>query len=259
MKARDIMKNILITGASSGLGAEFAKQYGTTKARLFLTGRHKDRLSEVATICRSMGAEVHESVVNVSERHEMTVLVNYITSHYGLDLVIANAGIGLNWDRPQDIVNDYDVFDINCGGVVNTIVPCLPSMIQKKSGHIVIISSLAGLVPMPSAPSYSASKAAVRFYGEALRNKVAAFNIKVSVICPGFIKSRLTDANDFPMPFLMETEPAVKFMIEKIEQGKERITFPWQMALPLQIIGVLPSSLSSFILSCLPQKGTNKL
>jgi short-subunit dehydrogenase len=87
-------------------------------------------------------------------------------------------------------------------------------MIQKKSGHIVIISSLAGLVPMPSAPSYSASKAAVRFYGEALRNKVAAFNIKVSVICPGFIKSRLTDANDFPMPFLMETEPAVKFMIE---------------------------------------------
>lgn len=253
------MKNILITGASSGLGAEFAKQYAATKARIFLTGRDKDRLSNIAKICRDLGAETHESVVDVSDRNEMTLLINYITSHYDLDLVIANAGIGLNWDRPNDMKNDYDVFDINCGGVINTIIPALPKMMHKKSGHIVIISSLAGLVPMPSAPAYSASKAAIRFYGEALRSKIAPYNIKVSVICPSFIKSRLTDANDFNMPFLMDTQPAVTYMIEKIEQGQARITFPWQMALPLQILRILPSRISSFILSLLPSKGTKKL
>ena len=253
------MKNILVTGASSGLGAEFATQYARTKSRLFLTGRDKDRLNEVAKKCRSMGAEVHESVVDVSDRAEMTLLINYISTHYDLDLIIANAGIGLNWDRHQDIINDFDVFDINCGGVINTIIPALPKMMQKKSGQIVIISSLAGLIPMPSAPSYSASKAAVRFYGEALRHKVAPYNIKISIICPGFIKSRLTDANNFKMPFLMDTEPAVQHMIEKIEQGKKRITFPWQMALPLQILGALPTGISSFILSFLPDKGAKKL
>lgn len=253
------MKNILITGASSGLGAEFAKQYAATKARLFLTGRDAERLATVASCCRSLGAEVHESVVDVADRQEMALLVHSIDSRFDLDLVIANAGIGLNWDTPQNITNDHIIFDVNLGGVLNTIIPALPKMMHKKSGQIVIISSLAGIIPLSTAPAYSASKAAVRFYGEALRSKVAAYGIKISVVCPGFIKSRMTDANHFPMPFLMETDKAVSYMIQKIERGSERITFPWQMALPLHILGLFPSCIRSFILSKLPDKGSAKL
>lgn len=248
------MKNILITGASSGLGTEFARQYASAGTRLFLTGRNTERLEDIAKACKALGSDVHIATIDVTDRASMQSYIDEITTQYGLDLVIANAGIGLNWLTPDDVKNDHIVFDINLGGVINTTTPALPHMMKKKSGQIVIISSLAGLLPFPTAPAYSASKAAVRFYGEALRSKIAASGVKVTVICPGFIRSRMTDANNFKMPFFMETDVAVRHMIQGIESGKPRIIFPWQLATLLEIAAKLPQSLIGWTLSKLPDK-----
>ncbi len=249
-------KNILITGASSGLGEEFARQYASPETRLYLAGRNTLRLENVAAFCRSKGAEVIAKTIDVTDRSGMSEWILSINQINGLDLVIANAGIsgGFSGQALEDIVNDYKIFDINLTGVLNTIYPALPDMARRRTGQIVIISSLAGFVPMPSAPAYAASKAAVRFYGEALRSKVAAFDIKVTVICPGFIKSRMTDVNTFPMPFLLNTTPAVTYMISKIDNGAPRIDFPWMTAIPLKILGLLPNRLRSVILGHLPEK-----
>lgn len=250
------MKNILITGASSGLGEEFAHQYAQEGITLFLCGRDIERLHTVAQSCRLKKATVFVKAVDVTDRNKMKEWILDITTHHGLDLIIANAGIsgGFSGHEITAIEKDYLIFDTNVIGVLNTIYPALPHMIQKKSGHIVIISSLAGYMPMPSAPAYAASKAAIRFYGEALRTKFAAFQVKVTVICPGFIKSRMTDLNDFPMPFLMDTSKAVQHMINGINQGKAQISFPWKLSIPLKILSLFPSRLRSAFFAYLPDK-----
>lgn len=250
------MKNILITGASSGLGEEFAYQYAAAGVKLFLCGRDAARLDQVAASCRTKGAEAFAKVLDVTDRAAMSAWIGEISAEVGLDLVIANAGIsgGFSGQEIEDITKDYQIFDTNLSGVLNTIYPALPDMVAKKSGHIVLISSLAGYVPMPSAPAYSASKAAVRFYGEALRTKLSAFNVQVTVICPGFIVSRMTDANDFQMPFLLETKDAVSRMIREIEQKNPRFSFPWQMSITLKLLALLPTALSSAIFARLPDK-----
>lgn len=252
------MKNILITGASSGLGEEFAHQYAAPNVTLFLSGRDVDRLNQVAAFCRQKGATVFPKVVNVTDRSAMEDWIKGISSEHGLDLVIANAGIsgGFSGQAIEDITKDYQIFDVNLMGVLNTIYPALPQMVAKKSGQIVMISSLAGYVPMPSAPGYSASKVAVRFYGEALRSKLAKYGVKVTVICPGFIVSRMTAANDFQMPFLLETSDAVAYMIREIHRGHPRISFPWQMSITLKLFSLLPSKISSAIFAWLPDKKT---
>ena len=251
-------KNILITGASSGLGEEFARQYAAKGITLFLTGRQQDRLKPVADFCRTQGAEVFEKVIDVTERDNMAAWITEISASHGLDLVIANAGIsgGFSGQDIQDITLDYKIFDINLLGVLNTIYPALPEMVARKSGHLVLISSLAGFVPMPSAPGYSASKAAVRFYGEALRSKLAPFNIAVTIINPGFIKSRMTAVNQFKMPFLMETHEAVTHMRAKIAKRAARVAFPWPMAIILKTFALLPSRISCAIFACLPDKNS---
>jgi short-subunit dehydrogenase len=250
------MKNILITGASSGIGAELAKQYAQKGTYLFLCGRNRERLLQTQDLCVEKGAEVEVSCLDVCDRQGMFAWITRVSQEFGIDLIIANAGIsgGFSGQSLDDIEQDYKIFDTNLGGVLNTIYPVLPHMIEKKSGHIAIISSLASFIPMPSAPAYSASKVAVRFYGEALSMKLKPHNIAVSVICPGFIKSRMTDANQFPMPFLMETDEAARYIIKRLFERKFRIDFPLPVFIPLRILSCLPSQLVRLIFACLPDK-----
>lgn len=250
------MKNILITGASSGIGQEFAVQYASPDTRLFLTGRDADRLEAVARECRSKGSEVVAGCLDVVDRHAMADWIDGLVRDFGVDLVIANAGIsgGFGGQNIDEILRDYKIFDVNLMGVLNTIYPVVPHMVARKSGQIVIISSLASFIPMPSAPAYSASKAAVRFYGEALAVKLKPHNIQVTVICPGFIKSRMTDVNDFPMPCLMETDMAVRHMIGGISRCKARIDFPLRLALVLKLVCILPNAFIRWLFAALPDK-----
>ena len=119
---------------------------------------------------------------------------------------------------------------------------------------IVITASIAGYHGMPTCPSYSASKACVKAWGEALRMSLKPYNINVNVVCPGFIRSRITDQNTCPMPFFMEADKAAEIIASRVEKNVGLIAFPWPMRFVAWLGSVLPNRVSEFIYSRLPYK-----
>jgi short-subunit dehydrogenase len=138
--------------------------------------------------------------------------------------------------------------------VLNTIHPLIESMKKRRRGQIAILSSLAGICPLPGAASYSASKAAVRYYGDALRGALAPYNVHVSVICPGWITTPLTEKNHFPMPFIMSAARAATLVIHSLAQKKGRIAFPRRLYFPLLLLSALPISVLELLMRKLPKK-----
>jgi short-subunit dehydrogenase len=252
-------KHILITGASSGIGAALALYYAVDGVFLYINGRNEDRLIEIANKCHEQGAVVETSLANVTDQVVMAEWVKGKT----LDLVIANAGISGGTGGRVDgepVTEARSIFDVNVNGVFNTIEPSLKAMKnQKNGGQIAVVSSLAGFRGWPSSPAYSASKGAVRFYGEALRGALKNTKIQVNVICPGFVTSRITDQNDFPMPFKMEAGRAAKIIARGLEKNKGRICFPWPMYLMTWFIGILPDVIAQKLLSHAPSKNPSKI
>ena len=128
------------------------------------------------------------------------------------------------------------------------------SIIKDKDKIIAITASIAGYHGLPACPSYSASKACVKAYGEALRLHLLEHNIQVNTICPGFIRSRITDKNTCPMPFFMEAEPAAELIAKRIQKNVGLIVFPWPMRLAVWALSILPNRISDFIYKRLPHK-----
>lgn len=231
----DNVKSILITGASSGLGKALALGYAKPGVDLFLTGRNQKRLEDVVVLCRNQGAHVVEKVIDIAQADGLKGWIEQCDASVPIDLVIANAGIS-NAGKAVSLETSQLIFDTNIQGVLNTIHPIIPLMKKRKQGHIAIMSSLAGFVGMARAPAYCASKAAVRVYGEALAGQLCDDGISVSVICPGFVKTPLTDANEFTMPFLINADRAVTIIMKKLSQKKRLIAFPMKMYLIVRLL-----------------------
>lgn len=250
-------QKILITGASSGIGRELALAYAKPGIDLALTGRNEARLNEVVNQCEGKGAKVHAAVLDVVAGPIMHQWVKDLDNRLEFDLVIANAGIsGGAGGRSAGETADQiaKIFDVNVHGVFNTINPIIPSMVERGRGQIAIMASLAGYRGFPGAPAYGASKAAVKVYGEGLRGALHHTGIAVNVICPGFVKSAMTDQNDYDMPFLMPTPRAAQIIIKALAKNKSRIAFPWQTSWLAWIFAALPDALVQPILRSLPQK-----
>lgn len=249
--------SILITGASSGIGAALAVACAAPGRTLHLGGRDADRLNTVATVCRNAGAEAATATVDVTDARTMRDWIETSDARAPLDLVIANAGISGGTARtgsePPDQV--AAIFAVNVDGVVNTVTPALNRMrSRQEGGQIAIMSSLAGFRGFGGAPAYCASKAAIRVYGEGLRNAYATAGIRVSVVCPGFVRSPMTDANAFPMPFLMDAERAAGIILRGLAADRARIAFPWPMYAAAQLMQALPAALADRIGRALPAK-----
>lgn len=248
-------QSILITGASSGIGAALAKLYAGPGVSLHLSGRDAERLRAVGEACRGRGASVHEAVVDVRDRAAMAAWIQAADDARPLDLVIANAGIAASGAASKDDeARIRDIFAVNLDGVLNTVLPILPRLRQRRSGQIAVISSIAGYRGVPGSPAYSASKVAVKAWGEALRGRHARDGIRVSVVCPGFVVSRMTAENTFAMPLLMEAEPAAAIIRRGLERNRPRITFPWPMAVGAWLFMALPPRLSDWLVARLPRK-----
>lgn len=248
---------IVITGGSSGIGAELARGYAAPGILLAITGRDPDRLEEVASECRRKGAEVITGLINVADAGAMQDWLVGIESLRPIDLVIANAGIsaGTGKGGVESAAQIDRIFSVNWQGVLNTVLPVIPLMQQRGRGQIALMSSLAGYRGMAGASAYSASKAAVRVYGEALRVELGDFGVGVSVICPGFVKSRMTAVNRFPMPFLWETGQAGAVIRRGLAANKALIAFPWPMRAALWLVTALPAGLVSRLMARAPRKG----
>jgi len=252
--------SILITGASSGLGEALALEYAAPGVNLALCGRNEDRLQAVAEHCRTLGAKVNATVIDVVNQADMKAWIIDVDQDYPLDLVIANAGIsGGSGNTGESEEQARKIFDVNLGGVINTIWPAIDAMRTRScGGHIAVVSSLAALAPLPGAPAYSASKAAVKSYAESLNGALKPDGITVTSICPGFIESRITKNNDFPMPLLMTGPHAAKIIRKSLNKGRARrytsLIFPWPMATLTWAVGILPPCLRTWILSKAPKK-----
>lgn len=238
--------HILITGASSGIGAELAITYAREDVVLALTGRNALRLEEVAISCRARGAQVIMTAIDVRDALSLKHFIEQFDDAYPVDLVIANAGVSATTSGgTNEIEQAQIVFDINLQGVLNTVHPLIPRMMKRRAGQIAMMSSLASFRPLPSAPPYSASKAAVRYYGEALAGVLKHHGIVVSVICPGWIHTPLTDKNTFAMPFIMSSKSAAQHVMRAISCGKRRIIFPKRLYFLMRLLEVFPISFTN--------------
>lgn len=248
-------QSIAITGASSGIGAALAKACAAPGVRLALSGRNEARLAMVAGQCRTAGAEVDTAILDVREPGSVADWIAVQEAARPLDLVIANAGISAGTAAgAEDRSQTGDIFAVNLEGVINTVLPAAEAMGARGRGQIAIMSSLAAFRGFPGAPAYCASKAAVRIWGEALRGSLAGRGVGVSVVCPGFVRSRMTDVNDFPMPFLMEAERAAGIILRGLARNRGRIAFPFPTYFWAWLLGALPTAVTDRLLSRLPKK-----
>ncbi len=238
---------ILITGASSGIGAELARQHAAPSVHLILTGRNLDRLHPVADEARAAGARVTLHAIDVTDRAAMAAWLSAQDAQSPIDLVYANAGIadGLRRSAYEPETVSRALFETNLYGVLNTVYPLLPSMQARGGGQIALISSLAGYGPLASTPGYAASKAAVRVWGESMRFGLARLGIGLTVVCPGFIKTPMTDGNPFPMPFLLDLPQAATRIRLGVAANRRRVVFPWPLAALAWFFHLLPPAWTS--------------
>lgn len=243
-------KTVLITGASSGLGAALALCYARPGVTLFLGGRNQERLENVAADCRGQGARAEIAVLDVVDKEGMAAWILAADASRPIDLVIANAGIsaGSHKGEEESCEQIRAVFATNVDGVLNTILPILPRMRERRQGQVAIISSLAGFRGFAQSPAYCASKAAERVLGEGLRLRLRPVGVKVSVVCPGFVKTPLTDRNNFKMPFLMDAAQAAEVVRLGLALDKGRISFPAPLAIGVWLLSFMPVGLSDVLL-----------
>lgn len=251
-------ENVLITGATSGIGEALALGFARRGARtLFICGRDVDRLTSVATACQAVGTAVQSKVIDVTDETAMRAWILEADAAAPLDLVIANAGIGTTDETEPNIRR---MFATNVGGVLNTVFPAIsifstdPGAAPRRRRQIALVSSLTGYHGMATCPSYSASKACVKAWGAGLRGSLARRDIQVNVICPGFVRSRITDRNTCPMPFFMEADAAADVIIARLSRNVGLIAFPWPMRLAMWFLSSLPECLSAWLFSRLPEK-----
>jgi short-subunit dehydrogenase len=239
-------RTIVITGASSGIGEALALSYARDRGCLGLLGRSHGRLEQVAELCRSAGATVSTAAIDVRARSDMEGWLQRFDDENPVDLLIANAGVMAGSTIPNELETAEAaraVMETNVLGVMNSIQPVLPRMITRRRGQIAVVSSIAAFVPIPDAPSYGASKAAVLSYGLALRSLLQPHGVGVSVICPGYVATPMLDQESGSKPFAMSPDKAAELIRRGLMRNRPIIAFPTMFALITRIGGLLPDRL----------------
>lgn len=234
----------LITGASSGIGAALAIESARRGGRLFICGRDKARLDAVAGKCRDLGATVRADIVDVADEAATRRWLESCDAESPIDRVFANAGVSTGEETEANVRR---TFAVNVGGTVNTVLPVIELFRQRGRGQIVITASIAGYGPLKACPSYAATKSCLKTWGLSLRGALAREGIRVSVVCPGFVRSRITDKNTCPMPFFMEAEKAAAIILTRADRNTGLIAFPWPMRLASWGLSILPQRLNELV------------
>ncbi len=245
------LKRILITGASSGIGREMALLLAKEKHQIAITGRREEALRETAEQIEQAGGKALVLVGDTTDPKIVARHYGEIKDQWGgLDWAILNAGISLRNDGTEFSAAIYKkTFETNVFGAAYWLEAIIPDMVKAQSGTIAGIASLAGFVGLPRSGAYSSSKSALMVLLESLRVDLAASKISVVTICPGFIKSEMTDKNDpRDMVFVLDAETGAKKIIQAIEKKKRLFYFPWPLAIPMTwILPNLPRGVYDFI------------
>ena len=234
-----------VTGASSGIGRAVALELARRGWTVAATARRGSELEALANEAAASGHTILPFAGDVTDRTGMARLVEAIeTPESPIALAVLNVGTFFP-DPPGECAGDAfrRTFDVNLGGTLNCLEPLVPRMLARVRGQVAVMASVAGYGGLPRASSYCASKAALIAMCESLRFQLESKGVGVQVICPGFVRTPLTDHNDFPMPFLIEVEDAARRICDGLGQSRFEIAFPRRMAWMLKAINMLPYAL----------------
>ncbi|HVL44163.1 MAG TPA: SDR family oxidoreductase [Acidovorax sp.] len=248
---------VFITGASSGIGQALAHRYHQAGFRLALVAR---RTSEIETWASAQGIspdgyEIYSA--DVSATDSIVAAGRDCIARQGVpDVVIANAGISVGMDTA--VRDDIDVmartFATNNIGMAATFQPFVDAMVQRGSGTLVGIGSVAGIRGLPGHGAYCASKAAVISYCESLRGELRPHGVRVVTVSPGYIDTPLTQQNRYSMPFLMQPADFADRAFRTIQAGVSYRVIPWQMGVVAKLLRMLPNPLFDKVLAGRPRK-----
>jgi len=242
-------KVILLTGASSGIGYSLAKLLPKENCSLALVARRKYLLDELANEISSDKKSIKTYKCDVSAIDKVTEVYNQIKSDFGnVHIAILNAGVSGRIE-----INNFsselaqEILGANIFGITNWIDVLLPDFLERKEGTIVGVSSIADLKGFPKSGLYNASKAAASIFLESLRIELKPKNINVITVRPGFIRTPMTDKNEFYMPLLMDADKAAEIILKGIKKGKRIIQFPLVMAILAELVRLLPKGLFEYL------------
>jgi short-subunit dehydrogenase len=233
----------VITGASSGIGRALARVLAAEGARVGLVARRAPELAALAAEVAAAGGTAAYAPADVSQRAPTVAAIDQVAAQLGpVDLLIANAGVGAP-TVVQPALNVADVekmFRVNVFGVVYALEAVLPQMLQRGRGHVAAVSSMAAYRGLPGESAYCSSKAAVNTFMEGLRVQLRGRGVAVTTICPGFVRTPMTEVNQFKMPFLLEADDAARRIVGALRRRRKVYNFPWQMAVLMKVTAWLP-------------------
>lgn len=235
---------VLITGAAGGIGRATARRLAALGYRLTLIDRRSEDLAEVEAELRGRGVAVAAEVADVRDRADLLAAVGRLEGRVGpTDVLLACAGVGrLSSVADLDTEGFRTMLEVNVLGVALAFEAVLPGMIARGSGHLVGISSVAGFRGLPWMPGYSATKAAVSTYLEALRPALKRRGIAVTHVCPGFVRTPMTESTPFRRPVpMLEPDQAARHVVRAIETRPRDYVFPATIRLQMGVLRRLPS------------------
>lgn len=258
--------NIFITGASSGIGKalshEYSQRFSNTDANIGLVARHSEHLQKLADALQNqynISCAIYP--LDVRDATAIEAAAQDFIARFGApNIVIANAGVsrGTLTELKEDIAAFQAIFDINVMGMMHTFQPFIAAMkltgAKGEAAQLVGIASVAGIRGIPGSGAYSASKAAVISYCESLRTEMQHFNIAVSTIAPGYVRTPMTELNQYKMPFLMDADIFAQKFANAVEAKVRFKIIPWQMSWVARLMRLIPPFLWDFAIKKAPHK-----
>ena len=244
-------KVVVLTGASSGIGYHLAKLLPKENCSLALLARRKELLDQLVNELKTPNLQIKAYQCDVGKQVEVQNTFNEIENDFGrIDIAILNAGVSYRKDitnYSSEMANE--IFTTNTLSIVYCVEQLLPEFLNRKDGMIVGVSSLAEARGFPRSGFYNASKSAASLLLESLRIELRRYNIKVLTVKPGFVRTPMTDKNEFQMPFLMNVEKAVKIILKGIKKEKKIIQFPLPTVIGSKVLKFMPNFLFDFLMN----------
>jgi len=250
-------KVVWITGGGTGIGKELAKRFSDKNYTVVISGRRTSKLNAVKS---HNSKNIVPIKLNVSNQKECKKVSDLILKRFRfIDIIILNAATYKPGSLDKlSLIQTRKIVETNILGPINCFAPIVGLMKKEKKGHLVFVSSPAGFRGLPGAGIYGVTKSAITFLAETLKLEYDQYGIKVQVIHPGFVKTPMTDRNNFAMPFIISAEKAADVIIKKIFTKNFEISFPKRLIIPMKFFKILPSSVYFFLMKNLIRKKLNE-